>query len=75
MTKRETIMYNVLITINYLPGYFLCFALAVNIKIWYVFYVRIGEKSTNPLKYSGMFTEVVDKYLSKEANQLDVKIK
>ena len=68
-------MLDVLSVINSLPSYFMEIALILNIRIWSCYYIRIGAKSTNPLRWSGAFSEFINKYLPEYDKKLDKKVK
>ena len=50
-------------------------ALILNIRIWSCYYIRIGAKSTNPLRHSGAISDFIDKYLPEYDRELNEKIK
>ena len=44
--------------------------LTISLRIWACYYIRIGAKSTNPLRWSGANIEFVEKYLSEYDEEL-----
>ena len=61
--------------IDYLPSLMIEIALTINVRVWASFYIRIGKMSSNPLRWSGAFTDFVDKYLPEYDKELELKVK
>ena len=62
------------ILIDYMPSFMIQIALTLNLRVWASFYIRIGKMSSNPLRWSGAFTDFIDKYLPEYDKELEKKV-
>jgi hypothetical protein len=62
-------------TIRGISVTFLQIGIVINIRNWVYYYIRIGEKSTNPYTTGEIDQRFIDKYFKEEADNVSKSLK